>query len=264
MKVQFTEDLKGVPLIDLLLYGNAKVGKTRFAATFPSPLFISFKKEEGLESLRGLGNIPFLQVENLNEFNEAIKFVQQQLRLPKKDREVNFETVVIDSLTSLWDMLLDDLVPNVKDDQIKKEKITWDMRTNLNDHIFFYYDGIKDLKNRFGINVVFVAHADEKVDQDDILRRIGVGSMTVAKHIAKNTNYILYMTVEDGVRKIRLTADEKYQTGVRTEAGITPPTYLSGQENITYDSLMKTLGFTEEEKIEKPKIKKSKSKSKKK
>ncbi len=240
MQVQFTDELQGVPFLDVIVYGNAKVGKTRFASTFPKPFFISFAEEEGLESLRGQGKIPYVQISSIKELAETYKYIVSQLGSKDKDKEIEIQTIVIDSLTSLWDLIVDEKVG--KENAIDSVKIDWDTRTALNNHLFFFHRKFKALKQKYNVNVVFVAHTDEKNDGEAVLRRIGVGSITVAKHLAKNTNYILYLSVENDIRKLRLTADEQFQSGVRSEAGIEVPSFLLN-DDVNYDKLIQTLGF---------------------
>lgn len=260
VKIQNTKNLKGIPYTDCLIYGNAKVGKTRLAATFPSPFYITFIEEEGTESLRGM-DIPYVEISSLNDFNEVIKYLKAQLRTKPKDRVNKIETIVIDTSTSLWELIADTkrTAKGTKSDEVSKAKIDWDLRTEINDIFQFYFSNLNAWKREFNINIVWVAHAKEQQDNDQILRRIGVGGTAVSKIMAKNLNYIFYMDVEDGVNLIRLRADKQYQTGVRSHPEVEVPAILTG-DDVSYDGIMKALGFTKEEETKPIKVKKTSKK----
>jgi hypothetical protein len=106
-----------------LVYGESGVGKTLLCATMPKPLIIS--NEKGLMSLKKSNlvrvhgeNKPFVdyepdvwEVTRLSEIIEVYRFLQNSKEAEK------YESVCLDSLTDLADMLLIEVLklPEVKD-----------------------------------------------------------------------------------------------------------------------------------------------------
>ena len=83
--------------IKTLVYGPAGFGKTRLGATAPTPLFLS--AESGLLSIRR-ENVPFLQIDNLADLNDAYNFI-----LSSQDAK-HFETICLDSITEIAEQVL--------------------------------------------------------------------------------------------------------------------------------------------------------------
>lgn len=82
----------------VLLYGPSGAGKTRFAATFPMPLFLDL--EGGLRSTVSLGNVmrfpkdPEREVEDMRQVRQFYARVKRATNPP-------FKTIIIDSLNEL-------------------------------------------------------------------------------------------------------------------------------------------------------------------
>lgn len=141
--------------------GDAGIGKTSLAATFPKPIFI--RAEDGMQSLSG-ENMPdaFPTLQKVDELWEQLGALINE----KHD----YKTVVIDSVTKLERMFIEYVV----DKDPKKPR-------SINSALGGYGAGLAavagmhqrvrkaaELLKQKGINTVFIAHADtETIDLPD-------------------------------------------------------------------------------------------------
>jgi len=104
MKLTTTDDV--ITHINILVYGDAGVGKTVLCATAPKPIILS--AEGGLLSLRGAG-IPVIECNSIDDVNEAYDY------LSIKKNRAKYETVCIDSLSEIAETILEEGLSNTKD-----------------------------------------------------------------------------------------------------------------------------------------------------
>lgn len=125
----------------ILLYGSTGVGKTRFAASAPSPFFIDTDK--GGRTLQRL-HVPFVPINDSDRASYVIRDMLEALRTDKEPFDkLKVETIVFDSLTTLAEMLLYESMRypsggNPRRDPLM-EKPVWDdynaVKTRINDLI---------------------------------------------------------------------------------------------------------------------------------
>ena len=89
-----------------LVYGESGVGKTTLCGTAPNPLIISV--EGGLLALSGK-SLPVFEIDNRAQINE----VHEWLKL--SDEAKNFDTICIDSLSEIAEVLLSEEKADTKD-----------------------------------------------------------------------------------------------------------------------------------------------------
>jgi len=183
--------------------GDAGVGKTRLAATFPSPVFI--RSEDGMQSIPEADRPDALPVvENPKELWDQFTALINE--------EHEYKTVVLDSVTALERMF----IQHVVDSDTKKPK-------SINQALGGYGAGLAavaamhqrvrkaaGLLNAKGIHVVFIAHADtntvELPDQDPYTRYdLRLGKRSVAPYV-DDVDLVGYLklttyTMGDGERK---------------------------------------------------------------
>lgn len=201
------------------ILGDAGVGKSTFAATFPKALFI--RVEDGLASI-DVDALPLLQgVENLWE---------QLTALIKEDH--GYKTIVIDSVTKLESMFIDYVLLN----DPKKPK-------SINTALGGYGAGmmaVSAMHNRVrkaaqilinkGINVVFIAHADtvtiETPDCDPYMRydlRLGKKSVSYYTDDADIVAFIkleAFIKSEDGKKSKAFSDGTRLLTAYATAANV--------------------------------------------
>ncbi len=109
MTINFTTTNKAAKLsgIKILVYGDAGMGKTTLCATAPKPIIIS--AESGLLSLAG-HQIPVMEIKTVEDLVEAFDLFD------KKDKKVaGFETICIDSISEIGEVVLSNAKKQVKD-----------------------------------------------------------------------------------------------------------------------------------------------------
>lgn len=92
--------------VKMLVYGKAGTGKTTLCATAPNPVIIS--AEAGLLSLRQ-HNIPVIEIKSIDDLMEAYQWATEA------DEAKNFETVCIDSLSEIAEVVLNNAKRTTKD-----------------------------------------------------------------------------------------------------------------------------------------------------
>lgn len=115
--------------VTVMSYGGSRAGKTRFAATFPRPLFLSDNSEGGWETIRNMNPearyepdvVPRVwAMEKPEDMVKSIMAIEQICRGPhaingKQYKPGDIQTVVIDSLTFYGDSFLTHLERTQKD-----------------------------------------------------------------------------------------------------------------------------------------------------
>jgi len=85
--------------IKISIYGRSGTGKTTFACTFPKPLLL-LAAEEGLRSVHSVQGVDYVRLENTQEVAEVTKAI----------KNTNYRTIVLDTASSLQEMLLKEIV----------------------------------------------------------------------------------------------------------------------------------------------------------
>lgn len=99
--------------LKVLVYGPLGVGKTRFAATFPKPIFIDI--EDGLLSVRDILP-PETKVFKVRTFEDMLSAIETV----KKSTE--YETVIVDSFTAFSRYLMDSLLVKTNRDKPSRDE----------------------------------------------------------------------------------------------------------------------------------------------
>lgn len=207
--------------------GDAGVGKTRLAATFPSPVFI--RTEDGMQS------IPLEERPNALPVVTDVDDLWQQVKALVQENH-NYKTVVLDSVTALERMFINYVV----DSDPKKPK-------SINQALGGYGAGLAavaamhqrvrkaaGMLNAKGIHVVFIAHADtntvELPDQDPYTRYdLRLGKRSVAPYV-DDVDLVGYMKLEthtmgDGDRKKAISDGTRLLTTYTTAANVSKNRY---------------------------------------
>lgn len=93
----------GLPVggVKLNVYGRSGTGKTTFACTFPKPLLL-VGAEDGTRSVHNVRGVDFVRLQETEELRSIAEFLQSS--------ESKYKTVVLDSASSLQDMVLKELL----------------------------------------------------------------------------------------------------------------------------------------------------------
>lgn len=106
MAIKLTTTGQSSKFVKALGYGDAGVGKTVLCSTAPNPIIIS--AESGLLSLAHL-DIPVIEVNTLEDVQDAYRFVTES------EEAKNFETVCLDSITEIAEVMLNKYKKEDKD-----------------------------------------------------------------------------------------------------------------------------------------------------
>lgn len=214
-----------------LLYGPMGVGKTTFAATFPNPLFID--SDKGGLTLRKL-NIPYISIEHGEKAYEKVSDILDALRNREAPfDEIQVDTIVFDSLTSLMDIFMYETVkfpsgPGKPGRDPVNTKPEYDDYMKVGNRMKTTMLRCKDLK----VNVV--ATCGERLDKDEVLgtfvgRPNLVGSYR--ETIGHDFDEVYYMTTEGGLNKqshVIYTTKYKYydaKSRISLQSKYESPTY---------------------------------------
>jgi hypothetical protein len=85
--------IESTPCLKILLYGEPGTGKSRAAATFPSPAIVDAENKIRLHA--GLGNLAAFPARSLDDLDTAISFIEN-------DGGTSYKTLVVDSITVLY------------------------------------------------------------------------------------------------------------------------------------------------------------------
>lgn len=106
LRMTTTDRVSAVHGVKVLVYGQSGVGKTVLCATAPNPVIIS--AEAGLLSLRKV-SIPVIEVTNVDEL------VQAHLWCLKSAEARQYDTICIDSISEIGEVVLANAKKQVKD-----------------------------------------------------------------------------------------------------------------------------------------------------
>jgi len=207
--------------------GDAGVGKTRLAATFPKPIFV--RAEDGMQS------IPAAERPDALPVIAKVDQVWEQLTALIQE-EHDYQTVVVDSVTALERLF----VQHVVETDTKQPK-------SINQALGGYGAGMRavgamhqrirkaaGLLNAKGIHVIFIAHAEtttvELPDQDPYTRYdLRLGKHSVPPYV-DDVDLVGYLRLEtftkgDGERKKAISDGTRILTTYTTAANVSKNRY---------------------------------------
>jgi len=106
VKLQSTSNITSNQGVKVVVYGGAGSGKTVLCSTAPRPIILS--AEAGLLSLRKF-TLPYITISNYKDLEEAYLWVM------KSNESKQFDTICLDSLSEIAEVVLTDLKAKTKD-----------------------------------------------------------------------------------------------------------------------------------------------------
>lgn len=146
VKLQDTSQLSTSAGLKFVVYGEAKLGKTRLAATLPNPVILS--TEKGLLSLKEF-RLPYIEIENMPQLAEAYEWCL------KSTQSRQFNSIVLDSISDMAEIVL-------AEEAKKHGKNGFGRWNETNDKVMQLYRDFRNLSNK---HVYFVAK--QEWDKDD-------------------------------------------------------------------------------------------------
>lgn len=106
-KVQNAKDV-GLPTqLNIMLYGDFGEGKTTFATTFPKPILF-FDIDKRHQTYAGMKDVHYIVYEDVGKRASAYRDFEEDLRKYQQTEE--YATVIIDSTTTLLDIMKNDIL----------------------------------------------------------------------------------------------------------------------------------------------------------
>lgn len=196
MKRFNTMDPTNRPAVVMLVYGEGGVGKTTFAATAPKPLLADCEGGAKYFGLRGISmDVAFIEKwADMKEYLAALK-------------DGGYETAVIDPIGELMSGKLKRHMVAMGDRKLVQpdgspSMAGWGwLKQTLRDYI-------RLLKDQ-GINVLLIAHVEEKEDEGRMIKRPMIETK-ISRDIVNMVDVVGYMTViqdEEGNSKRAIYVD---------------------------------------------------------
>lgn len=206
--------LKDDPLyLKILVYGDPKTGKTTFAGTAPSPLFL--RTEPGVSVLRKneenknrFKDTMVLDIPNASRFNSVVESLRAG-QLPDR------KTVVLDSLTELQDIVLRQWTKHAMasglTDNRNEYAPTWPEFNSVTNILKKLVRELRDIQR----HVIVIAHSrDDKDTTRGGMRVERPGLMpSLGNTLAAMFNVVGYMEMRDGVPVMRVVATPNIVAG---------------------------------------------------
>jgi len=205
--------------LKLLVCGASGSGKTHFAGTFPRPFFFDF--DGGMLTLKGKD----IDYETIHSYEHFKKLAD------KIENDDKYETIVLDSLTRLSDLLMD---------RIQELNHSSDKPPTIPEYGIFFAN-MRRLIEQFLLldkNVIFTAH--EELIKDEVTGSVEAVPLIATKIRFRLSNYFdeavyLSVTKKKGVPIYTLsTVGDRKRGYVKSRLGILPPVI----EDPSYDKLL--------------------------
>lgn len=180
MEIKNTANYPKVANLVMMVYGMGGVGKTTFAATFPKPLLLDFENGAKYFGDRGIkiDVAVFKAWPTADEKKEIAKVLE------------SYDTIVIDPIGEAMDKLINDTNTIAgKKYRIDGNDLTmagWgEVKKQMRNFIKFLRDS--------GKNVVLIAHVDEKMDGEVLVKRPMIATK-LSDEIITMVDVVGYMT----------------------------------------------------------------------
>lgn len=199
MEIKNTAEYPKVANLVMMVYGMGGVGKTTFAATFPKPLLLDFENGAKYFGERGI-KVDVAVMKTWPTVNDMVQlFGQKSKNIAGAIDE--YETIIIDPIGEAMEKLINDTdaVAGAKYRQQGGDLTMagWgEVKKKMRNFIKFLRDS--------GKNVVLVAHVDEKMDGEQLVKRPLIATK-LSDEIITMVDVVGYMrTVEKDGEVVRL------------------------------------------------------------
>lgn len=178
IKIQNTAALDVSNGVKTVVYGGAGTGKTRLCASAPSPIIVS--AESGLLSLSD-GEVDFIEVNSLKQFDEVYRWAKGS------EEANNYETICLDSLSEIAEVLVAELIPQYKDGRQAYKALADAMMPMLRK-----FRDLKEKHTCFTVKMIRIKDEDSGATTDELL----MPGQVLGNQIPYMVDELFYMTVD--------------------------------------------------------------------
>jgi phage nucleotide-binding protein len=197
VKIQKVSQAKKEGNLFAIIYGVPGVGKTTMVETLPKPLLIDL--ERGFAVLKKDVDVAICN---------TWKDVSDSIAAAVKD---GYESVMIDSATRMFDLLTEEILKK-KDLQALRIQDYGEISTKITRLVW-------DLKTKYKLNVILVAHASEDKDEDNggaVFTKPLLSPKSLAEKLPAAADVLGYLSVaKDGTRKLFTQPTDKFKAKSR-------------------------------------------------
>jgi len=183
--------------LKVLVYGASGSGKTTFGSTAPKPIFAS--AENGLLAIADK-ELPFVQIASKVDLLDLYKYL--------RDEKHDYETVVIDSITEINEVIKVDI--EKKTGRAMQLKDWGELAKTIEKILRMFRD--------LPMNVVIIAQEDYVKDNDSIYKVVPAMNGKMATKMAYYMDIVAYMAVnKEGEHGVLTLSNSKYLTKDRSK-----------------------------------------------
>lgn len=161
--------------LNIMLYGEFAGGKTTFGLTFPKPIFV-FDLDKRYQTFAGMAGVDFKTYEDTGRRPSAYRDFMKDLLDFQEDSE-QFETVLIDSSTSLLDVMTNDLLGTTGTGRGATEGLDLSQWGTVNER----FRKIFTLLKGYDAHTILTSH--QQIFQDDLTGEIKYVTMLVGRKL---------------------------------------------------------------------------------
>ena len=173
-----------------LIYGQPGIGKTTVALSASNPVLLDFDK--GLHRVEKIYQVPSLQP----------TCYQDVINLLNSNELAGFDTIVIDTLGKLIDMIISSNHVPKKNDGCTPSMQGWSV-------LKVQFQNLLKMVASKNKNILFVAHEKEEKTDDNIVKRIDVSGSS-GKDLLKELDFMGYMQAKGKKRTISFSPEESF------------------------------------------------------
>jgi phage nucleotide-binding protein len=180
MEITKSTDPQSKPSVVMMVYGNGGVGKTTFASTAPKPLLIDCENGAKYFGMRGI-EVDVAKIKEWSDLDGVFDIAKSG----------DYETIIIDPIGELMEKLKHYMVTRGDKKLVQSDgspsMAGWGwLKDTMRKTIKLLRDS--------GVNLILVAHVDEKPDEDKIIKRPMLMTK-LSDEIVNMVDIVGYMTV---------------------------------------------------------------------
>lgn len=189
--------------MNMLIYGDNTVGKTVCATTAPKPMLI-LDTDNRPQTYAGKEGIMYEIIENSGTTANGYRNLQEIFRYLSRENELEFETIVLDSTTSVLDLMIDDLLGLSGKGKVAHEGLDINHWGSIDERFRKMFGILK----RLDCLTIVLSH--DQIFQDGLTQEITYTAMRVGKKISKKAPGYFDEVYRAFVEKDRRTKEKSF------------------------------------------------------